>query len=142
MKTKEFNPVDYLLYRFWYLLHKFTFWCKGGKYFHVTLDNTSSEPLWKAWRELFYFLIKPKTKGLSGKEYSDWEKFTGQEEENVRQDYKKRYELTDKEMWDLHMAFSPKKIKKGLSYYEVKYEIGRYQYKKSLPYNPDEIRFV
>lgn len=122
---KNNNLIEYFLSKFWYYRCRFTAWRLGVIHFRVTPADDAT--LWEVWREFHKFLLTPKTNSVPWNEKEQWG-----DEEKVRQDYKRKYELSDTDAADLHMSFSPNKIKKGLSYYETKFYIEKYRYKKSL----------
>jgi len=122
---KEKNLIDLFLLYFWYYRCRFTFWLQGGKYFHISVGE-SSEPLWKAYQEFHRILNEPKQKTSN---QTDYDIFGGKEEEDLRKFYQNKYSLSDSEIWDLHSSFSPRKVRSDLTYHEIKYYIARYKYR-------------
>jgi len=54
------------------------------------------------------------------------------QQDNILDDYQRRYKLTDEDAANLRMSFSPNEVALGLSFYETRFYIDRYKYQKEI----------
>jgi hypothetical protein len=129
MNTKYNNFGQFILFYFWYFRVWFSAKRFGIKYVHADWGITEV-PAWERWRELYKQITRDKSQDITYDATSlDNDEMWGyKEEEAIREYYRKTYNLNKKDVHSLHLSYSPEKIPKGLSYYEVKYQIFKYNY--------------
>jgi hypothetical protein len=125
--NKNENLIDYILEIYWYWRYRFSAWRKGVIGYHISVYDFGGEPAYKIWKDSHILLNTPKSSFIP---WNENQMLADQTE--VEQNYIRKYKLTNQEIGELHMSFSPRRVPGNLSFWEVKHAIDKYRYKTSL----------